>query len=238
MAAHNFVIKVLGDLSEEEAKVFFLGDGDKGPWAGIINDPSSPKPVPPGAKEKWPAIYERCGGNIGMLVQCVIAARNEGSWDVALRLVVANLLTKIQEGFDPKGFKQGDEPPDWTEAQWETVLQEIVKAPHHAVLREELAKKLGKGDGKMGKKVILSMVKYNLLALRPYSELARDLPPEVHGDRKKEVVTLPSPGYLWAAKDVLLERSDAEKSRSKKGKWIGLFYKMRLRAGTAAPHAS
>ncbi len=208
LAAHNFEIEVLGDLSEEEAREFVLGDGGKGAWAGIIKNSSSPEPVPPGAEEHWPAIYERCGGNIGMLQQCVRAARKKGNWDSALRSVVANLRLTIEQGFDPKKFEQQDAPPDWTEDQWETVLQQIIKAPHHAVLRKELAKELGKGDGKIGNKIILSMVRYNLLALRPYSELARDLPPEAHGVTEEEVVMLPSPGYVWAAKDVLLGRKE------------------------------
>ncbi|KAH7621231.1 hypothetical protein NADE_009277 [Nannochloris sp. 'desiccata'] len=100
------------------------------------------------------------------------------------------------------------------------------------VLCNELAKNLGKGDEERGDEIILSMVKYKLLALRPYSTLARDLPLEVFGIGEKEVVTLPSPGHVWAAKRELIERKRdvdkaaaelAEKAKSKPKKYFGLF---------------
>lgn len=189
--------------------MFVFGDGGKkeeGGWHGIINDPSASKPVLSGAEEHWPAIYERCGGNIGMLARCVEAARKKKTWDAALHSVVATLYSAIKQAFDPTAMPQRDEPPQWTEHQWETVLEVITEAPHHAVLRDDLAKKLGKGDVKAGNRIILSLVRYNLLALRPYSTLARDLPLEVYGDAKEEVVTLPSPGHVWAAKQILLNK--------------------------------
>ena len=220
LAKGNYVVKVVGDLTEEEAREFFFGDGGKGTWKGIINYSSSPKPVPPGAEEYWPAIYERCGGNVGMLKRCVIEARATERWQSALNIVVANSLSTIRQGLDPEIIPKRDELPHWTEDQWETVLERITTAPHHAVLRKELAKALGEGDGKKGNKIILSMVKCNLLALRPFSELARDLPKEVYGGGMNEVVTLPSPGDVWAAKQQLLERkSDADtKTKTKKKK--------------------
>ena len=218
MAKGNFVIEVLGDLTEKEAREFVLGDGDKGTWPGIINDPSEQKPVPSGAEEQWPAIYERCGGNIGMLQQCVIEARSKGNWEDALDIVVANSRSAMTQGFHPTTrIPKRDEPPLWTKDQWEMVLERITTAPHHAVLRNELAKELGKGDDEMGEKILLSMVKYNFLAVRPYSSLARDLPREVYGDGKKEVVTLPSPGDVWAAKRVYSkEAGSGRKHRSEK----------------------
>jgi hypothetical protein len=80
-----------------------LGDGGKGAWAGIINESSSLKPVPEGAEEYWPGIYARCGGNIGMLKQCVQAARSNGSWVDALDIVVAQSTRSIKQAF--KGIK-------------------------------------------------------------------------------------------------------------------------------------
>jgi hypothetical protein len=241
----NFEINVLGDLTEEEARCFLYGTAvgatihpasvaapGAAPavsdpvviWPGIINDPSEPEPVPGGAEEEWHTIYERCGGNIGMLMQCVGAARRLGNWKDALDIVVANSRSAIEQGFDPEIIPKRDVDPEWTEDQWETVLQRITTAPHHAVLRNELAKDLGKGDGKTGRQILLSMVKYNLLALRPYSTLARDLPLEVYGVGEKEVVTLPSPGHVWAAKRELLERkSDVEKAKSNSKKSFALF---------------
>ncbi len=206
--------KVIGDLTEEEAREFFLGNGGKGTWASVINDPSSPKPVPAGAEEQWPAIYERCGGNVGMLKQSVVEARAQKSWDDALDTVVVNSYTAVRQGFKPNTIPKRDELPYWAEDQWETVLESIVTAPHHAVLRDDLSRDLGKVDDDIGDEIILSLVKYNLLTLRPYSTLARDLPREVYGGHKKEVVTLPSPGHVWAAKQLPLESKSDRKPRT------------------------
>ncbi|KAH7620151.1 putative ATP-binding protein [Nannochloris sp. 'desiccata'] len=249
VATNNFRIHVLGDLTEEEAREFVYGTavgatidplsvaapGVAAPvvtWPGIINDPSEPIAVPGGAEEQWQAIYERCGGNIGMLKQCVGAARELGSWKDALDIVVANSRSAIEQGFKPKVIPKRDELPDWFEDQWAMVLQRLTTAPHHAVLRNELAKNLGKGDEERGDEIILSMVKYNLLALRSYSTLARDLPREVYGVEEEEVVTLPSAGHTWAAKRILLKRKRdayksaaelAEKAKSKPKKYFNLF---------------
>jgi hypothetical protein len=177
-----------------------------GTWPGIVNDPSEPSEVPRGAEEKWQAIYERCGGNIGLLIQCVAAAREEGNWDDALDSVVTGPQLTVKNAFTPaaKAVRDG-EAPLWTGKQWELVLQELVKARYHAVLQEDLENKLEdlEPGAKGGKKVLLSMVKYNLLALRPYSTLARDLPREVYGEDQEMVVTLPLPVHVWAAKRML-----------------------------------
>ncbi|KAG7672829.1 hypothetical protein KSW81_001772 [Nannochloris sp. 'desiccata'] len=231
VATNNFRIHVLGDLTEEEAREFVYGTAVGATidplsvaapvvtWHGIINDPSESEPVPGGAEGQWPAICERCGGNIGMKKQCVGAARDLGNWEDALGDVVANSRSAIKQGFKPKVITKRDEPPDWAKDQWETVLERITEAPYHAIIREDLAKELGNGDEERGDEIILSMVKYNLLALRPYSTLARDLPREVYGVGDKDVVTLPSPGYLWAAKRELLERkTDAENAKNKRKK--------------------
>jgi len=206
LAKGNFEIEVLGDLTEEEAREFILGDGGKGAWSGIVNNPSAGKPVPPGAEKYWPEIYERCGGNIGMLKQCLRAARKKGKWESALKVVVANARKLNKQAFNPDAVLKRDELPEWSEDQWETVLERITTAPHHAVLWDELAKELGNGVISKGEKILLSLVKYNLLALRPYSDIARDLPEEVYGDDEEEVVTLPSPGDVWAAKRILIKR--------------------------------
>ena len=84
MTKDKFKVEVLGDLTEEEAHKFVYGDGVAGGWPGIINIPSGTKQVPAGAQSYWPAIYERCGGNIGLLKQCVAEAQLVGNWDGAL----------------------------------------------------------------------------------------------------------------------------------------------------------
>ena len=201
MSREKFRVLAIGDLTEEEAREYVYGD--KGTWHGIINDPSALVPVPPGAEEQWPAIYERCGGNIGLLERCVSEARIHENWDDALDGLVTDPLSTVTNAYHPKSIAKLDEPPLWSKDEWETALHCITTAPHHAVLRSEMEKALGTLliDGEItGAEVLLSMVKYNLLTVRPYSTLARDLPREVYGEDKGEVVTLPSPAHVSAAK--------------------------------------
>jgi hypothetical protein len=213
MTRDKFDVEVLGDLTEEEANKYFYGDGVVGGWIGVINDPYAAKEVPAGAKNQWPAIYQRCGGNIGLLRKCALKARKFGNWEEALGIVVAGPLETVTEGFSPtvyslKGDVKGGEPPLWTKDQWKLVLEDIINAPHHAVLVSKVAELLD-GSGRDGEEILLSMVKYNLLALRSYSALARDLPKEVYGDLLAPVVTLPLPAHVWAAK-ALLKRMKAK----------------------------
>ena len=222
MTEDKFNVQVVGDLTEEEAQRFFCGDGVAGGWSGIVHDPSSPKQVPVGAQEQWPAIYERCGGNIGLLQQCVAAAREWGNWDTALKQVVAGPLRAVERGFKPEVYiVKGGEAPLWTDDQWKMVLELITTALHHAVLASEIEKELGKGsdrggDEKKGSKILLSMVKYNLLALRPPSTLARDLPQEAYENDgvNEAVVTLPLPAHVWAAEAMLKAMQAKEAKRS------------------------
>jgi hypothetical protein len=211
MTEDKFKVEVLGDLTEEEAQKFVYGDGVAGGWPGIINIRSGTRAAPNGANEQWPAIYERCGGNIGLLKQCVAEAQLIGNWDAALQGVVAGPRSEIVRGFEPEVYiVKGGEAPLWTAQQWKMVLERITTAPHHAVLVSEIKKELEKGSDKKGSEILLSMVKYNLLALRPWSVLARDLPQEVYGKKRTLVVTLPIPAHVWAAKDVLEDLTAAE----------------------------
>ena len=213
MTRDKFEVEVLGDLTEEEAEKFMYGDGAVGgEWHGIVNDCFNTKEELAEAQDQWSEIYQRCGGNIGLLKQCVAEARNlKGNWDYALQKVVAGPLGAVQRGFAPSVYiMKGGEAPLWTGAQWKMVLERITTSPYHAVLVSEIKKELGKGsdrggDEKKGSKILLSMIKYNLLALRPPSTLARDLPQEVYGSGKKKttVVTLPLPAHVWAAEVVL-----------------------------------
>ena len=60
-----------------------------------------------------------------------------------------------------------------------------------------LAGKVAAALGEDGSQVLLSLVQHNLLALRPWSTLARDLPREVFGgELGSRVVTMPSPAEL------------------------------------------
>jgi hypothetical protein len=135
-----------------------------------------------------------------------------GNWNDALQGVVAGPRSGIVRGFEPEVYiVKGGEAPLWTAQQWKMVLERITTAPHHAVLVSEMKKELERSipwswpwsKRVTGSEILLSMFKYNLLALRPWSVLARDLPREVYGKKKTLVVTLPLPAHVWAAKDVL-----------------------------------
>ena len=207
MTEDKFGVEVLGDLTKEEAEKFMYGDGVAGGWRGIVNDSFNMEEDLARAKDQWSEIYQRCGGNIGLLQQCVAEARDlKWNWDSALQKVVAGPLGAVIQGFEPEVYIQkGGEDPLWTDVQWKMVLERVTTAPHHAVLASELKKELEKGSEKRGSEILLSMVKYNLLALRPPSTLARDLPQEVYGNDGviETVVTLPLPAHVWAAKAVL-----------------------------------
>jgi hypothetical protein len=214
MTEDNFKIVVLGDLTEKEAQNFVFGDGDgvAGGWPGIINNvPPGTKAAPAGAREKWSEIYKRCGGNIGLLNQCVLQAKLVGNWDAALDEVVANPCRAVDRGFEPRRYiVKGGKAPLWTAQQWKMVLELITTATDHAVLVSEMKKELGDGDVERGSEILLSMGKYNLLALRPFSTLARDITQEVYEDDKEDVVTLPLPAHVWAAEATLEDLKAAE----------------------------
>ena len=210
-------VEVIGDLTEEEAKTFVLGDAgvktDTGAetetsarkWPGLVHMGPIKDMLPDLPEDLWEKIYARCGGNIGLLEECVIEAAIESDWEKALTLIVGGPRSAVDKGFEPSVISVRDQPPLWTKDQWKKVLQCILEAKYHAVAVSDLVAALAPNknepDGAFsGKKVLLSMVKYNLLALRPASDLARDLPLEVYG-KGKSVVTLVSPAHLWAAKD-------------------------------------
>ncbi|KAG7674525.1 hypothetical protein KSW81_000175 [Nannochloris sp. 'desiccata'] len=196
----------------------FRGDGVAGGWRGIANDSFKTKEDLANAKDQWSEIYQRCGGNIGLLKQCVAEARNlKGSWGSALQAVVAGPVGAVIQGFEPEVYiAKGGEAPLWTDAQWRMVLERITTSPQHAVLASEPKEELGKGSEKKGSEILLSMVKYNLLELRPPSTLARDLPQEVYDNDgvSETVVTLPLPAHVWAAKSVLRRMKAKEAKRS------------------------
>jgi hypothetical protein len=74
-------VKVLGDLPEDEAKRFFCGDGEGegegegGRWAGLV----ARRQAPPLEAGTWGEVYAVCGGNAGLLNQCVGMSKQAGS---------------------------------------------------------------------------------------------------------------------------------------------------------------
>ena len=88
----------------------------------------------------------------------------------------------------------GRRPRRWTPDQFRTVLRLIARAPHHAVLEDKVEAALGEDCSQ----VLLSLLEHNLVALRPWSKLARDLPREVFEEELGgRVVTMPSPAELY-----------------------------------------
>jgi hypothetical protein len=100
--------------------------------------------------------------------------------------------------------------------QYKAALRCIAQAPHHAVRRSALVEALNLDGSQQGdeaaKAALLSLVQYNLLALRPFSPQpwSTDLPEEVYGPSKKReaVVTMPGPAHLRHV--LLLEEEWAE----------------------------
>lgn len=58
--------------------------------------------------------------------------------------------------------------PGWSAAQYSTVVQRLVQAPHGAVIADELYTTLGV-DKRSAKAAVVAMVKGNLLSYRPPS---------------------------------------------------------------------
>ena len=68
MTNDKFKVEVVGDLTEKEARAFVYGTAvgatvaaivldPARTWPGIVNNPSEPSAVPPGAEEQWSVIY-------------------------------------------------------------------------------------------------------------------------------------------------------------------------------------
>ena len=113
----------------------------------------------------------------------------------------------------------GSEAPLWTSEDYQIAVGLIADAaPYYAVPQmvvwAELEKdgrlsKQGRG-GVTGVKVLNSMIEYNVLSVRPYSDMAKDIPREVFfrmvkgengikEEKKDSVVVMPSPAHLFAA---------------------------------------
>ena len=210
---------VLGNLSESEAREYVFGNAD-GTWLGIINESFVAKEVRDTAETYWKEIYDRCGGNIGLLKLCVNETSLKRSWKVGLDSVMDGYVDAVGSGFEPSVIPVLDVAPLWTAYQWKMVLGRITAAPYYAVIMSELEEELEesmddaqKARGLSGYQILYSMMEYNLLALCPYDSLSHDLPKDVHGKLLEEVVTLPLPAHVWAAKALLREMDKGKQDR-------------------------
>ncbi|KAG7674180.1 putative Uncharacterized ATP-binding protein MJECL15 [Nannochloris sp. 'desiccata'] len=146
--------------------------------------------------DMWPRVYEVCGGNIGLLERCAEYANDIGSWEAGLKEVSRDLEGAVKRGLWPGGFSRagGSRPPAaWTKENYKTVLREIAlaKTHKHAVSYDKLR-------NMVSKKAILSMVEWNLVALRRKSRWAKDLPATLFADLDdNKLVTMPSPAELY-----------------------------------------
>jgi hypothetical protein len=89
----KFEREVLGELPEQEARDFVLGDAE-GTWPGLVNNPEYESlPVPACSEDQWREIYEHCGGNIWLLHKSVKISRLKKNWDATLERAVAGALS-------------------------------------------------------------------------------------------------------------------------------------------------
>jgi hypothetical protein len=114
-----------------------------------------------------------------------------------------------------------DGPRIWERNHYKTVLRLIATNPYHAVCRKEVhaaLEKEGIPQNATAAQVLLSMVEFNVVSLRPYSDMAKDIPreaffKEVWGiEEEDSVVTMPSPAHLAAC--LLLEKKFQKEDES------------------------
>ncbi|KAG7673828.1 hypothetical protein KSW81_007017 [Nannochloris sp. 'desiccata'] len=198
--------QVLGDLTSKEAFVYLCGgkmlsrNGYEENWPGLIAQSAETLALGM-TKEDWKKVWSVCGGNIHLLKVCVGYAEQCNSWE------------KVGS----------DGPRIWEAKHYKAVLRLIAANPYHAVRRKEVYAVLEKVGIKMvenatAAKVLLSMVEFNVLSLRPYSEMAEDIPREAffkkagRKEKQDKVVTMPSPTHLAAVLelDVELEEEQLE----------------------------
>ncbi|KAG7674196.1 hypothetical protein KSW81_006024 [Nannochloris sp. 'desiccata'] len=144
----------------------------------------------------WPRVYEVCGGNIGLLERCAKHSKRLKSWENGLEEVSRDLEGAVKRGLWPEDLivptsGSSRSPAAWTKEDYKTVLREIAKTHKHAVSYDKLR-------NMVSKKAILSMVEWNLVALRRKSRWAKDLPATLFADLDdNKLVTMPSPAELY-----------------------------------------
>ncbi|KAG7672245.1 hypothetical protein NADE_000081 [Nannochloris sp. 'desiccata'] len=175
--------------------------------------------------EDWKKVWSVCGGNIQLLKVCVAYAMQSNSWDKGVREILSGpqmAVTKALEYpelFDPPVGSTG--PRIWEGKHYKAVLRLIAASPYHAVRRKEVhaaLENVGFPENVTAAKVLLSMVEFNVLSLRPYSEMAKDIPREAFftqvGRKEKQdnVVTMPSPAHCAAVLELDVELEEESTS--------------------------
>jgi hypothetical protein len=107
-----------------------------------------------------------------------------------------------------------DGPRIWERKHYKAVLRLIATNPYHAVCRKEVhaaLDKVGIPENVTAARVLESMVEFNVVSLRPYSDMAHDIPREaflrkMEAKRRKTVwLTMPSPAHLAAVLELDVE---------------------------------
>ena len=128
--------------------------------------------------------------------------------------------------FEPETMlaPQGSGPRLWTSEHYRIILRLIATSKHHAVEKRDAWKALEKESKKRKvapAQALLSMAEFGLITLRPYSDLAIDIPRDAFGPNDisdvelDDVVTLASPAHLRAAV-ILFENKELERRKKKR----------------------
>ena len=125
---------------------------------------------------------------------------------VHMHAALDDILTSVRPGVE-RGLVPGPEA-GWTAEQYGIAVRAITAGAPYAVLAAELQAQLGQGYD--GSQVLQAMVHANLVAYRPYSRWARDLPVGVFrasdslNTKLGVVVTAPTPAHLHCMRELTL----------------------------------
>ncbi|KAH7622167.1 hypothetical protein NADE_004757 [Nannochloris sp. 'desiccata'] len=226
--------QVVGDLTSAEAFVYLCGGKvlnrweDEENWPGLVTQSAETLGLGM-TPEDWKNVWSVCGGNIHLLKVCVGYAEQCNSWEKGVAKTLSKPRMEVAEALEfpelippPVG---SDGPRIWEAEHYKAVLRLIAANPYHAVRRNEVHAALEKvGDipkNATAAEVLLSMVEFNAVSLRPYSMMAEDIPREAFSkeewgvEEEGNVVTMPSPAHLAA---VLLLETKFQKQDEAEGK--------------------
>ena len=130
------------------------------------------------------------------------AANGDSHVHAALQEVLKTVRPSVQRGLKP-GSEAG-----WTVQQYATAVRAITAGAPYAVRASVLIAQLG--GGYAGSQVLQAMVRADLVAIRPYSFWARDVPKGAFRASDgpdfmlEEVVTAPTPADLYCMRELAL----------------------------------
>ena len=97
-----------------------------------------------------------------------------------------------------------DSQPLWTTEQYKLVIKSLEEAaPWHVVVEKDMVREIAKKtriSQKKAQAALDSMLKNGVVAMRPPSKLARDLPAEVYGPDFSNVICMP----MWSYNKVMV----------------------------------